>query len=148
MKNSTQYLGAIALVGAGTVLASLGGCAYEGRQTERAQTGATQQQTETTTIVQPTRTTHETVYVHDQSPQQVIVVREAPPAPEREIIIERDRPSRQYVWVNGYYRADGPDSWTWTPGHWEAPPSGTTVWVAPRYERVSGGYRYIPGGWR
>ena len=62
------------------------------------------------------------------------------------MIIERDRPSRDHVWVAGYwgYRRGERE---WVPGHWERPPQGRTVWVEPRWEKRGRGYAFIEGYW-
>jgi hypothetical protein len=77
--------------------------------------------------------------------RDVIVVREAPPAPRSESMSAQ--PSPQQTWVPGYW------SWhegkhTWVAGHWETPPSPGAVWVAPRWEQRADGYAFTPGGWR
>ena len=77
--------------------------------------------------------------------RDVIIVREAPPAPRAETIPVQTSP--QQTWVPGYW------SWhegkhTWVAGHYETPPSPTATWVAPRWEQRSDGYAFIPGGWR
>ena len=70
----------------------------------------------------------------------------APPPPRHEVIIERDRPSRDYVWVTGYW-ASRHGRHEWIPGHWELPPRGRNVWVAPRWEKHDRGYVFIEGYW-
>jgi hypothetical protein len=77
----------------------------------------------------------------------VVVVNEPPPAPMQEIIVERDRPGRDYIWVNGYW------SWShgrhfWIAGHWDRPPHPGAVWVEPRWDRRGGGYVLVEGYWR
>jgi len=70
----------------------------------------------------------------------------APPAPRHEVIVERDRPSRNHVWVAGYW-ANRHGRHEWIPGHWELPPRGRTVWIAPRWEKRDRGYVFIEGYW-
>ena len=89
------------------------------------------------------------VIVTDAPPRQreVIIVHEAPPPPRREVIVERTRPSRDYVWVKGYY------VWrqghhVWVDGHWERPPRAHAVWIEPRWERRADGNVFIEGYWR
>ncbi|HEY4245728.1 MAG TPA: YXWGXW repeat-containing protein [Lacunisphaera sp.] len=70
----------------------------------------------------------------------------APPPPRHEVIVERDRPSRNHVWVEGYW-ANRHGRHEWIAGHWELPPHGRTVWVAPRWEKRDRGYVFIEGYW-
>ncbi len=71
-----------------------------------------------------------------------------PPPPRHEVIIERERPGPDYVWVEGYW--DGaPGHYTWAAGHWDRPPHGRAHWVAPRWERDHDGhYHQVRGEWR
>jgi len=78
---------------------------------------------------------------------EVVMVDEAPPPPYREVIVERDRPGRDYIWVGGYW------SWShgrhiWIGGHWDRPPYFGSVWVEPRWERRGNGYALVQGYWR
>jgi hypothetical protein len=74
-----------------------------------------------------------------------VIVAQPPPAPTREVIIER--PAANYVWVNGYWRwRDGRH--VWVQGHWEIPPRIGVVWVEPRWERRGNGYVFVEGYWR
>ena len=43
---------------------------------------------------------------------------EAPPPMREEVIIAR--PSREHVWIRGYWDRDG-DRWAWREGRWERP---------------------------
>ena len=76
----------------------------------------------------------------------VRVVEAAPPPPRREVIVYRERPARNYVWVKGSYDWQG-DGWVWAPGHWLAPPAQSVRWVSPRYVRVEDGWWYEPAHW-
>ena len=76
---------------------------------------------------------------------EVVVVREAPPPPAREYIIER--PSPNHVWIGGYW------TWrlgrhVWVSGRWELPPRANVVWVAPRWEFRGNGYVFLEGYWQ
>jgi hypothetical protein len=71
---------------------------------------------------------------------------EAPPPPRHEEMVERDRPSRDHVWVAGYW-ANRHGKHEWVAGHWEVPPRGRTVWVEPRWEKRDRGYVFIEGSW-
>lgn len=70
----------------------------------------------------------------------------APPPPRHEVIVERERPSRNHVWVAGYW-ANHHGRHEWVAGHWELPPHGRTVWIAPRWEKRDRGYVFIDGYW-
>ena len=74
------------------------------------------------------------------------IVLGAPPPPRREVIIERDRPSRDHVWVAGYW-ANRRGQREWVAGRWERPPQGRTLWVEPRWEKRGPGYAFIEGYW-
>jgi hypothetical protein len=76
----------------------------------------------------------------------VRVVETAPPPLRREVILYRERPARDYVWVKGFYDWRG-NGWDWVPGHWIAPPERTVRWVSPRYVRVEEGWWYEPAHW-
>jgi YXWGXW repeat-containing protein len=76
----------------------------------------------------------------------VRVVEAAPPPPRHEVIVYRERPARNYVWVRGFYDWQG-DGWVWAPGHWLAPPAQSVRWVSPRYVRVEDGWWYEPAHW-
>jgi hypothetical protein len=74
------------------------------------------------------------------------IVLGVPPPPRREVIIERDRPSRDHVWVAGYW-ANRRGQREWVAGRWERPPQGRTLWVEPRWEKRGHGYAFIEGYW-
>lgn len=77
----------------------------------------------------------------------VIVVAQPPPPLRHEMVAERDRPSREHVWINGYHEwRDGHH--VWIAGHWERPPHAHGVWVEPRWEHQAQGYVFIAGFWR
>ena len=74
----------------------------------------------------------------------VRIVPQAPPQRRHEV--RTDRPSRNHVWQSGYWNHTGTD-WAWNDGRWSERPRARAYWIAPRYQRVRGGYRYIPGHW-
>jgi YXWGXW repeat-containing protein len=76
-----------------------------------------------------------------------IVVRDAPPEPRAERMIERERPSARHVWVPGYWSWQG-SRHTWVAGRWELPPREHAVWVAPRWEHRDNGYVFVAGSWQ
>lgn len=74
----------------------------------------------------------------------VRVVTSAPPARQHEVRTER--PDGNHVWQAGYWHHTGSD-WNWNSGRWAERPQAHASWVAPRYQKVHGGTRYIPGHW-
>jgi len=80
-------------------------------------------------------------------PAAEVVATTPPPPPPREVIVERDRPSRSHIWISGTWRWQG-GRYVWIPGHWELPPRHHAVYVEPRWERRGGSYVYVQGFWR
>jgi len=76
----------------------------------------------------------------------VNIVLGAPPPPREEVIVERESPSREHVWIRGYW-VHRHGRHEWVSGHWELPPRGRTVWVEPRWERRGRGYVFIEAFW-
>jgi len=68
----------------------------------------------------------------DDLPQEVVTVQPGPPGG---------------IWVNGYYAYDG-YRYVWIGGHWEMPPPGYRIYVAPHWAWRRGSYVYIRGYWR
>jgi hypothetical protein len=76
-----------------------------------------------------------------------VIVKLAPPPARREVIVERERPSREHVWINGYWVwREGRH--VWVAGRWERPPHPHAVWVEPRWEHRREGYAFVEGYWR
>jgi hypothetical protein len=75
------------------------------------------------------------------SAQVSIGVRIGPPPPPRVIRVQPPRPGPDYMWVDGYWFADG-GRYRWHDGYWTRPPYGGARWVSPRYEseHFYGGY--------
>jgi hypothetical protein len=73
------------------------------------------------------------------------VEHEPPPGPQE--APTSAQPFPEAVWVPGYYVWQN-NQYTWTPGRWERPPQGRTIWVAPRWEKRDNGYAFIEGYWR
>ncbi len=76
-----------------------------------------------------------------------VVLDEAPPPPEREVIVAR--PSPAHVWIGGYWGVHAGRR-VWVSGRWDLPPRANVVWVSPRWERHRHrpGYVFRPGYWR
>jgi WXXGXW repeat (2 copies) len=72
------------------------------------------------------------------------IVTIAPPPIRVETVVVR--PGPEHVWARGYWDWDG-DSWAWVRGRWAVGPTATASWVPARYQRVSGGWEYVPGHW-
>jgi len=70
-----------------------------------------------------------------------------PPPPRQEVVVERERPGPDYVWVGGYW-GGAPGHYAWVAGHWDRPPHGHGHWVAPRWENHNGHYVQVKGEWR
>ena len=66
----------------------------------------------------------------------------APPAPR--VIRSRPRnPGPDYVWIDGYWFAEG-RKWKWHEGYWTLAPYPGAVWVTLRYERG----QFFAGYWQ
>jgi hypothetical protein len=77
-----------------------------------------------------------------------IVIDAPPPPPRHEVVIERDRPGPNYVWVDGYW--DGaPGHYVWVAGRWDHPPHPNGKWFAPHWDKDRDGhYHMTKGEWR
>ncbi len=80
-----------------------------------------------------------------QKEREVIVVKEAPPAPRSET--QPVQPSSEYVWIKGYW-AWRNNQQTWVAGRWEIPPRAEAQWIEARWERSGDGYSFVEGYWR
>jgi len=61
-----------------------------------------------------------------------MIIREGPPAPRREVMRERERPSPRHVWIAGYW-AWREGRHAWMAGHWGLPPREHAVWALADY---------------
>lgn len=77
----------------------------------------------------------------------VVWVRVGPPPPRREVVIERDRPGPEFIWISGYYRWDG-GAYGWVPGRWERRPHTRAAWVPGRWYHEHRGWYWVEGHWR
>ncbi len=78
-------------------------------------------------------------------PAKPIVVEQAPPAPQLEIVPLA--PSSGYVWIPGYWSWRG-GAWVWTGGRWALQPYPTAVWMDGRWARHGRSWIWISGRWR
>ncbi|MDO8543618.1 MAG: hypothetical protein Q7S40_24515 [Opitutaceae bacterium] len=69
----------------------------------------------------------------------------APPPPRAERW--STRPSRQHVWLAGYWMASH-GRHEWVSGHWEVPPRERSTWIAPRWEQRDRNFLFVQGYWR
>ena len=73
-----------------------------------------------------------------------IVVNEAPPPPQKEVIIVRPGPN--HVWIPGFWEWHG--HWVWVGGRWEIGPHPHAVWVRESWVHRGHGYIFVRGHWR
>jgi hypothetical protein len=67
-----------------------------------------------------------------------------PPTAQQEVPLPR--PSRDHVWVAGYWSWQN-NQYQWMAGHWEIPPRSGAVWVPPRWQPEGTSYRFYEGYW-
>lgn len=91
-----------------------------------------------------------TLYTSPQAATTTMVVQQAPPPPPppAETVVYESGPAGA-VFIPGYYFFNG-SGYVWVEGHWESPPAGCHVFIAPHWEyRPSrGAYVYLHGYWR
>ncbi len=73
-----------------------------------------------------------------------IVVTQAPPAPQQEVVTVR--PSSEHVWVGGYWTWHN-NRYEWIPGQWVVPPRSGVTWIPPRWGPEGNAYRFYEGRW-
>jgi len=80
-----------------------------------------------------------------QTTAGTIVVTQAPPTLQQEVVSAQ--PTSEHKWVPGYWTWRN-SRYEWMSGHWEVPPYRNAVWVAPRWERTdNGAFRFYEGYW-
>lgn len=80
-----------------------------------------------------------------QTPAGTVVVTQAPPAVQQELVTAQ--PTSDHKWIPGYWTWRN-SRYEWVSGHWAMPPTRSSVWIAPRWERTdSGAYRFYEGYW-
>lgn len=68
-----------------------------------------------------------------------------PPSQKERMIV---RPSRDAVWIAGYYRwAPRRHRYVWVAGRWALPPRPHAIWVEGRWERRNNEWVYYQGRW-
>jgi len=77
-------------------------------------------------------------------PVSTIVVNQAPPALQAELILAQ--PSSSHEWVAGYWTWRN-NQYQWMAGHWEMPPHTNAKWTTPRWQTENGAYRFYEGYW-
>ncbi len=89
-----------------------------------------------------------TVYVQRPpvagGPPGEVVVTEAPPPIQTEVIVEAPGPG--YIWVPGYWAWQG--RWVWVRGSWVLPPHPRALWIRGHWVHRGHGYVWIGGHWR
>jgi hypothetical protein len=74
--------------------------------------------------------------------QVSIGIRIGPPPRPRVVRVVRERPSPEYVWIDGYWYVVK-KHYRWHEGYWTHPPYVRARWVSPHYE----GGMYFVGYW-
>ncbi len=76
---------------------------------------------------------------------QPIIVAQAPPVAQAEVVLAR--PGPDYVWIPGYWTWRD-SRYEWMAGQWVMPPHSNAVWTPPHWDSESGGgYRFYEGYW-
>ncbi len=91
-----------------------------------------------------TQTTYTTTTGPANPAVNTIIVTQAPPALQQEVVLAR--PSADHVWIAGYWTWRD-NRYEWMAGHWELPPSSSATWVSPRWEQEGNAYRFYEGHW-
>ena len=79
------------------------------------------------------------------APGETVVVTEAPPPAQTEVIPVA--PGPDYVWVGGYWVREGP-RWVWAPGRYTLRPRPAAVWVPGHWVAHRRGWVWVAGHWR
>lgn len=128
----------IPLLALGGVLGLLGGCVSEPEShvVSAPPPGTPVAQSGTATVYTAPATT--------TAGQNTIVVTQAPPSPQQEVVSAR--PSSSHVWVGGYWTWRN-NRYEWVAGHWVVPPHSGATWIPPRWVPEGGAYRFYEGYW-
>ncbi len=76
-----------------------------------------------------------------------VVIMNAPPPLHREYRNEHARPSRNHIWIDGYWSVRG-GRHSWVAGYWTVPPRHNAMWVKPRWDHRGREYVFVDGYWR
>jgi hypothetical protein len=76
---------------------------------------------------------------------QISVSIGTPPPPVR-YEVRPAMPSPGYVWVDGYWGANG-GRYVWVPGVWRRPPYAGAYWSHPHYDHYNDGWHMHEGHW-
>lgn len=90
---------------------------------------------------QPTAYSQPATYYHTTSAQ---AVPPAAPAPYKDVVTPSPAPNA--AWIPGYWDYNG-TSYAWSAGHWEIPPAGSSIYVAPHWEVQNGANVFVRGYW-
>jgi hypothetical protein len=74
-----------------------------------------------------------------------VVVMQAPPQAQQEV--PTTRPTRDHVWVAGYWSWKDNSRYEWVAGHWVVPPRVGAVFVPPRWQPEGTNWRFYEGYW-
>ena len=84
------------------------------------------------------------------APQAPIMVPNAPPPAQAELVPPPPQGSGSVAWQPGHWRFTGEiaNQWAWVPGHYVPVPPGQSVWVPGRWiQQPSGGWVWSEGHW-
>lgn len=76
------------------------------------------------------------------SAQISIGIRIGPPPPPRVVRVVPRSPGVGFVWIDGYWYADG-RRYRWHDGYWTRPPYEGARWIAPHHD----GQQFFAGYW-
>jgi len=76
---------------------------------------------------------------------QITITIGAPPPPIR-YEVRPPMPGEGYVWIDGYWGAQG-RRYVWVPGAWQRPPSEGVYWSHPHYDHYEDGWHMHEGHW-
>ncbi len=83
----------------------------------------------------------------EEQPVMEVRVREAPPPPRREYIVECPGPRSEWFWIGGHWQWNG-RQWVWYGGHWHRIPPQRRVYVSGVWRvHADGGYFWVGGHW-
>ena len=69
-------------------------------------------------------------------------IRIGPPPPPRVVRVLPPRPGAEFIWIDGYWFAEG-RRYKWHDGYWTRPPYSGARWVGPHHD----GQQFFAGYW-